>query len=223
MKIINALACAALLCGNLMAAETAAKIDVEKAKEIYGPCAACHGEFGAGGKKGEYPRVAGQHARYLYEQLKNFQTQHRVNIPMIPYTKERELPEEDMRLISDWLATVQLSTKMPEFKGDEDALTRLNMVEKVMIIPRVVGDIQKGGVVYQEKCGSCHGRQGMGRGLFPMLTGQNTNYLKKQIDIYLRGERPHEDEDPQVTVLKEISADDIQNILAYLTTLQPTE
>ena len=49
MKIINALACAALLCGNLMAAETAAKIDVEKAKDIYGPCAACHGEFGAGG------------------------------------------------------------------------------------------------------------------------------------------------------------------------------
>ena len=63
----------------------------------------------------------------------------------------------------------------------------------------------------------------MGRGLFPMLTGQYTNYLKKQIDIYLRGERPHEDEDPQVTVLKEISADDIQDILAYLTTLQPTE
>lgn len=51
MKIINALACATLLCGNLMAAETAAKIDVEKAKDIYGPCAACHGEFGAGGKK----------------------------------------------------------------------------------------------------------------------------------------------------------------------------
>lgn len=98
---------------------------------------------------------------------------------MIPYTKERELPEEDMRLVSDWLATVQLSTKMPEFKGDEDALTRLNMVEKVMIIPRVVGDIQKGGVVYQEKCGSCHGRQGMGRGLFHMLTGQYTNYHLK--------------------------------------------
>ncbi len=56
-----------------------------------------------------------------------------------------------------------------------------------------------------------------------MLTGQYTNYLKKQIDIYLRGERPHEDEDPQVTVLKEISADDIQDILAYLTTLQQTE
>ena len=26
--------------------------DLDKAKDIYGPCAACHGEFGAGGKKG---------------------------------------------------------------------------------------------------------------------------------------------------------------------------
>ncbi len=223
MKKIKALAFFMAFSGSLLAAETATKIDVEKAREIYGPCAACHGEFGAGGKKGEYPRIAGQHARYLYEQLKNFQSQHRVNIPMIPYTKERELPEEDMKLLSDWLATVQLSTKMPEFKGDEDALTRLNMVEKVMIIPRVAGDVAKGGVVYQEKCGSCHGRQGMGRGLFPMLTGQYTNYLKKQIDIYLRAERPHEDDDPQATVLKELSADDIQNVLAYLTTLQTTE
>src|SRR5690606_32771437 len=98
-----------------------------------------------------------------------------------------------------------------------------NMVEKVMIIPRVVGDIEKGGVIYQEKCGSCHGRRGMGRGLCPMLTGQYTKYPTTQIDSYLRGERPHEDEDRQVTVLKEISADDIQDILAYLTTLQQTE
>lgn len=223
MKKIKALAFFAAFSGSLLAADPSPKIDIEKAKDIYGPCAACHGEFGAGGKKGEYPRVAGQHARYLYDQLKNFQSQHRVNIPMIPYTKERELPEEDMKLVADWLATVQLSTKMPEFKGDEDALTRLNMVEKVMIIPRVTGDIEKGGVVYQEKCGSCHGRQGMGRGLFPMLTGQYTTYLKKQIDIYLRAERPHEDEDAKATVLKEISADDIQNILAYLTTLQTSE
>jgi cytochrome c553 len=198
-------------------------IDVEKAKEIYGPCAACHGQFGSGGKRGEYPRIAGQHARYIYEQLKNFQSQHRLNLPMFPYTKERELPDEDMKLLSEWLAAIELPTQMPIFKGDEDALTRLNMVEKVMIVPRAEGDINVGNKLYQEHCGGCHGRQGKGRGLFPMLTGQYTNYLKKQIDAYLRGERPHEDETVSEGILYQLEADDIRNILAYLTTLQNVE
>lgn len=201
----------------------AADIDVEKAKEIYGPCAACHGQFGAGGKRGEYPRIAGQHARYTYEQLKNFQSQHRLNLPMFPYTKERELPDEDMKLVAEWLATVELPTQMPTFKGDEDALTRLNMVEKVMIVPRAEGDIEAGGKVYQEHCGGCHGRQGKGRGLFPMLAGQYTSYLQKQIDAYLRAERPHEEEVVQDGILYQLKPDDIRNILAYLTTLQNTD
>lgn len=218
-KISGLLLIAAFLAGPAGAAD----IDVEKAKEIYGPCAACHGQFGAGGKRGEYPRIAGQHARYTYEQLKNFQSQHRLNLPMFPYTKERELPDEDMKLVAEWLATVELPTQMPTFKGDEDALTRLNMVEKVMIVPRAEGDIEAGGKVYQEHCGGCHGRQGKGRGLFPMLAGQYTSYLQKQIDAYLRAERPHEDEVAKEGILYQLKPDDIRNILAYLTTLQNTD
>lgn len=218
-KISGLLLIVALLTGPAGAAD----IDVEKAKEIYGPCAACHGQFGAGGKRGEYPRIAGQHARYTYEQLKNFQSQHRLNLPMFPYTKERELPDEDMKLVAEWLATVELPTQMPTFKGDEDALTRLNMVEKVMIVPRAEGDIEAGGKVYQEHCGGCHGRQGKGRGLFPMLAGQYTSYLQKQIDAYLRAERPHEDEVAKEGILYQLKPDDIRNILAYLTTLQNTD
>lgn len=218
-KISGLLLIVAFLAGPVGAAD----IDVEKAKEIYGPCAACHGQFGAGGKRGEYPRIAGQHARYTYEQLKNFQSQHRLNLPMFPYTKERELPDEDMKLVAEWLATVELPTQMPTFKGDEDALTRLNMVEKVMIVPRAEGDIEAGGKVYQEHCGGCHGRQGKGRGLFPMLAGQYTSYLQKQIDAYLRAERPHEEEVVQDGILYQLKPDDIRNILAYLTTLQNTD
>lgn len=201
----------------------AADLDVQKAQEIYGPCAACHGQNGEGGKKGEYPRIAGQHARYTLEQLRNFQSQHRLNLPMFPYTKERELPEADMQILADWLASIELPTKMPTFKGDEDALTRLNMVEKIMIIPRTEGDIKAGELAYQKDCAACHGRQGKGRGLFPMLVGQYTNYLQKQINAYLRAERPHEDESANEGILYQLSPDEITNILAYLTTLQRTD
>ena len=73
--------------------------------------------------------------------------------------------------------------------------------------------------IYQKECFSCHGRDGRGRGKFPMLVGQYTNYLKKQADAYLKGERPHDDEG--VTgILNRITEKYIQDILAYLTSIQ---
>lgn len=201
---------------------SARAFDIEKAKEINGVCATCHGEFGRGGKKGEYPRLAGQRPLYLAQQLMSYRERRRINIPMFPYTQERELSDEDIKTISAYLATIELETKMPQFKGDEDALTRLIAVDKVMIVPRVEGDIEAGKKTYQSECANCHGRDGKGRSDFPMLIGQYSNYLKKQMDAYLKGERPH-DEDKPGGVLSALKADDLQNILAYLTAIQAPE
>ncbi len=199
----------------------AVELDGGKAagKDINGTCAACHGEFGAGGKKGEYPRIAGQQVKYIESQLRSFRSRTRVNIPMFPYTQERELSDEDIKEVSAYLAQIELPTKMPTFTGNEDALTRLQMVEKVMIVPRAEGDVDAGGAIYQKKCASCHGKAGKGRGMFPMLVGQYTNYLKRQVDLYLKGDRPHDD-DGTTGVLNTLQEKDINDILAYLTTLQ---
>jgi cytochrome c553 len=196
-----------------------AAVDVEKGKEINGTCAACHGEFGQGGKKGEYPRIAGQRVKYVENQLKNFRARTRLNIPMFPYTQERELSDEDIKDVAAYLSAIELPTKMPTFVGNEDALTRLLMVEKVMIIPRAEGNIENGGQIYQKQCASCHAKTGQGRGMFPMLSGQYTSYLKRQVDLYLKGDRPH-DEEGMTGVLNGLKPTDIQDILAYLTTLQ---
>ena len=200
----------------------AAAADEDKGKEINGVCAACHGEFGQGGKRGEYPRIAGQRAAYLKDQLKSFRARKRINIPMYPYTQERELPDEDIEAVSEYLAAIQLPTKWPEFKDTDDALTRLEAVERVMIVPRAEGNLDNGKAIYQKECYSCHGRDGRGRGKFPMLIGQYTNYLKKQADSYVKGERPH-DEDGPVGILNRLSEKDIQDILAYLTSIQDPE
>jgi cytochrome c553 len=196
--------------------------DEDKGKEINGVCAACHGEFGQGGKRGEYPRIAGQRAAYLKDQLKSFRARKRINIPMYPYTQERELSDEDIEAVSEYLAAIQLPTKWPEFKDTDDALTRLEATEKVMIIPRAEGNIENGKAIYQKECYSCHGRDGRGRGKFPMLIGQYTNYLKKQADAYVKGERPH-DEEGTTGILNKLSEKDIQDILAYLTSIQDPE
>ena len=201
---------------------SAAAQNIEKGKEINGTCAACHGELGQGGKKGEYPRIAGMRAVYIEDQLRAYRARKRVNIPMFPYTQERELPDEDIRDVAAYLATIKLSSTMPTFKGDEDALTRLIAVDKVMIIARVEGDIANGGPVYQRDCASCHGKKAKGIGGVPMLVGQYTNYLKKQMDAYIKGERPHEDGADR-DILAKLAEKDLQDILAYLTSIQEQE
>ena len=205
-----------------LSAPPAAAQDLAKGKDINGTCAACHGQYGAGGKKGEYPRIAGQRAAYLEDQLRSFRARKRVNIPMYPYTQERELPDEDIKDVSAYLASIELPTKYPEFKAGDDALTRLTAMEKVMIVPRVEGDIDNGGAIYQKQCASCHGKTGKGRGKFPMIVGQYSNYLKKQMDAYVKGERPH-DEDDSRGILATLKESDMQDILAYLTTLQESK
>ena len=198
---------------------TAVAVDLEKGKEINGTCAACHGDQGAGGKKGEYPRLAGQRATYIANQLKNFRSRARINIPMFPYTQERELSDEDIKDISAYLAGIDLPAKMPTYTGKEDALTKLLMAERVMIIPRADGNIEHGEAIYQKQCAACHGKTGKGRGMFPVLVGQYTNYLQRQVDLYVKGDRPH-DKEEKGGVLNDLKAQDVQDVLAYLTTLQ---
>lgn len=196
--------------------------NIEAGKEVNGPCAGCHGQYGQGGKKGEYPRLAGQRAAYLEQQLHLFRERKRINIPMFPYTEHRELSDQDIVDVSAYLASIKLPTKPPEFKESDDALTRLLAMEKVMIIPRVEGDIANGEKHYQEHCANCHGKDGMGRSDFPMLVGQYTNYLMKQMKAYRAKERPH-DEDRPGGILDRFSEQDLQDILAYLTSIQPRD
>lgn len=197
----------------------AAAADLDKGKEINGTCAACHSDNGQGGKKGEYPRIAGQQVKYIESQLKNFRSRTRVNIPMFPYTQERELSDSDIKDIAAYLNGIELDTKMPTYTGNEDALTKLLMAEKVMIVPRAEGDLENGEKIFQKQCAACHGKTGRGRGMFPMLVGQYTNYLQRQVDAYLKGERPH-DEEGTVGLLNALKPQDIQDILAYLTSIQ---
>ena len=193
--------------------------NLDKGKEINGTCAGCHGEFGQGGARGEYPRIGGQRAAYLADQLKSFRARKRVNIPMYPYTQERELPDEDIKDVAAYLESIELPTKWPVFKETDDALTRLTLTERVMIIPRAPGNLGNGEAIYQKQCVTCHARTGMGRGKFPMLVGQYTGYLKRQMDLYVKGERPH-DELEVGGVLHALKEEDMQDILAYLTSIQ---
>jgi cytochrome c553 len=196
--------------------------NLERGKEINGTCAGCHGEFGQGGKRGEYPRIAGQRQAHIIDQLLAFRKRTRLNLPMFPYTQERELSDADIQDVSAYLAAVELPTQWPEFKDSDDALTRLTAVEKVMIIPRAPGNLDNGRAIYQKECVTCHARDGMGRGKFPRLVGQYTSYLRKQMDAFVKGERSHDD-DEALGILSQLKEQDLQDLLAYLTSIQAVQ
>jgi cytochrome c553 len=215
-RLLRGLLVTALL---LAAAAGAPAQNLERGKEINAVCAGCHGEFGQGGKRGEYPRLAGQRKAHLVDQLLAFRKRTRINLPMFPYTLERELSNADIEDVSAYLASIELPTAWPEFKASDDALTRLTLTEKVMIIPRTPGDLDNGARVFQKECASCHARDGMGRGKFPRLVGQYTAYLRKQMDAFVKGERPH-DEVEVKGILNQLREQDLDDVLAYLTLIQ---
>ena len=197
------------------------KPDLETGRQINGVCAACHGPLGSGGKKGEYPRLAGLPVEYVKDQLQKFKLRRRTNLPMFPYTLERELSDEDIVHISNYLATIKLDTTMPVFKDSDDALTRLQAVDKVFNVPRAVGDADAGAKLYKRECASCHGAKGQGKKGVPMLVGQYTQYLNKQVEKFIAGTRIHDDDlkDSKKDVLNQLKPEEIRDILAHLSIL----
>ncbi len=63
------------------------------------PCVTCHGQDAQG--KGEFPRLAGQHAAYLVKQLQAFSTDLRSSPIMQPVT--RGLTDDDMLAVATFL------------------------------------------------------------------------------------------------------------------------
>ncbi len=208
-----------------VAAESAAGADdedMEYGEEINETCAGCHGEFGQGSIEGEYPRIAGLDPEYIAKQLSDFKLRKRINIPMIPFANERELPGDDVRVIAEYLSRIELPTRLePIDEENFDALERLHASKRVVNIKDYPGDIELGRKFYDDECANCHGKDGYGikKKKAPMLAGQYSEYLLRQIDNYRAGKRLHDEEEDDREVFIEISDAVIEGMLAYLATL----
>ncbi|MFC1588809.1 NapC/NirT family cytochrome c [Pseudomonadota bacterium] len=212
---------------KILAAKDVQELDMEYAGEINETCAGCHGEFGEGSTDGEYPRLAGLDADYIAQQLRNFKSRERLNIPMTPYTTERELPEDDVVLIAAYLSQIDLPTKLPAIVEDEefDALARLEAGGRVVNVARYPGHIDNGRRFYQKECAGCHGDKGQGKAdrgdnsqKIPPLVGQYSIYLTRQIKRFRDEERLHDDR-RDAEIFRSFSDAEIGDMLAYLSIL----
>ncbi|TVT58002.1 MAG: c-type cytochrome [Sedimenticola thiotaurini] len=195
--------------------------DPDNGEEINEICSGCHGEFGQGGKDGEYPRIAAQPIEFIMNQLRLFRDRKRKNFAMVEYIDERQMPENDMYDIARYLSEIKLKTRMSivdENAPDFDAYARLLESKMTMQIPKAPGNIERGKKIYNKECDSCHGKEGLGdhKKAVPMLSGQYTNYLWKQVKQLRTLERIHDEDSPKEELLNEFSDEDLTDIFAYL-------
>ncbi len=166
------LACAAT--GVALAAETAAKPDLAKAKQTVDQiCAACHGADGNSPTPAN-PSLAGQQAAYLTLQLQHFKSGVRTNPIMAGMVAA--LSPEDMHALG-----IYFSQQKPKAAGIRDRELALAGQK-----------LYRGGNVASglPACASCHSPDGAGvPSRYPRLGGQHADYALAQLKAFKAGER----------------------------------
>ena len=152
--------------------------NADKGSQLVESCAACHGADG-NSISTEWPKLAGQNQKYLYEQLKYFRDGERMNVLMMAVTPYLQtLSDEDLLDISAFYSNYKISGG--QAKNDEELLalgTQLyrfgNMKEQI------------------PACTSCHGVYGQGNSLagYPSVGGQQVGYLTSSLKAYRSKER----------------------------------
>ena len=134
-------------------------------------CAACHGQDGASGIAPNYPNLAGQNEKYLFNQLKMIASGERVLVEMTGQLIGKS--EQDLWDLSAYYAN--LPSKAGASAGNDEEL------EKAASIYR--GGIARKGVA---ACTACHSPSGKGNGQagYPSLSGQPVDYTIAQLTKY---------------------------------------
>ncbi len=160
--------------------------------KLMAACAKCHGPNGEGSEDGKYPRLAGIPAKYLARQLRLFQSWERESTAMNPCLTEQQLSADEVTNISVHISKIKIS---------------LNVAD-------AAGDVEAGKKLYIRKCKKCHGKNGIGKGFKPRLSGQYSQYLRHAIADYTSGKRKYS---MMKRYFEQMTPADIENVLAYLT------
>jgi len=138
-------------------------------------CALCHGMEGETASP-VYPRLAGQHPRYIAKQLQDFRTGRRFGETMNEMSKD--LQDDEIEILSRFFAARPAGHRAP---ADED----LAAVGRYVYLK---GNPYSGVAA----CSSCHGEQGHGNEKMPRLAGQHPSYLDTQLREFSRRERTND-------------------------------
>jgi cytochrome c553 len=169
-------------------------------------CVRCHGFDGAGDPSGAFPRIGGQDASYLHEQLKRYAKGVRPSGVMAPVA--RALSDEEMRLVAEHYASMQASASSARPASGDPARLQTGAALAAAGAP-------ERGI---EACANCHGRAGSGTAAAPALAGQYAGYLSQQLTLWKTGRRRDSD-DVMGRIAKRMSEAEIAAVADYFATL----
>ena len=178
-----------------LAAFTARAQDIEAGRRKAEACVACHGP-GGNSAAPQFPILAGQTARYLYLQLKDFKEGRRAEPVMDPFIAS--LSREDMFDLAAFFAAQK--ARPNAFKADAARAAR--------------GKAKADEVL----CTMCHLGGFLGQNEIPRLAGQHYEYVVKQIRDFKAGRRTN-DAGNMASVAKTLSEQDIEDLAHYLSSL----
>ena len=140
-------------------------------------CSACHGADG-NSVVGLWPSLAGQNEKYLLKQLRLVKSGDRVIDSMVGLLDN--LDDSDLEDISAFYA----SQKNKVGQVEE---SKLELGRKLYY----AGNLEKG----VPSCSACHSPRGQGNGpaAYPLLSGQQPDYVAKALKDYRSGARINED------------------------------
>ena len=149
----------------------------DKGQDKVAVCSACHGSDG-NSVVGLWPSLAGQNEKYLTKQLRLVKSGGRVIASMTGLLDNLE--DSDLEDIAAYYA----SQKNTVGQTDE---SKVELGRKLYY----AGNLEKG----VPACSACHSPRGMGNApaAYPLLSGQQPEYVAKALKDYRSGARVNED------------------------------
>ena len=178
-------------------------VDLENGKTIARSCALCHGAYGQGTPGPASPRLAGMPAGYLVKELEHYKDGSRTNLRMYVTASLASMSEEDIDDVSAYFSSINLE--------------KVGLPSSVPVWP---GNHAEGKEIYEEECKTCHKKNGMGKSRkgIPALALQYSQYLFRQLKMFQWRKRVHDD-DPEDETFDDFTDKQLENILAYVSTL----
>ena len=204
--LVSSFSVFAAAAGEMSEAKPMKRGDAEKGSKLVGTCVACHGADG-NSISPDWPKLAGQNQKYIYEQLKYFRDGDRMNALMMSVTSYLQTLEDSDLLdiaayYSDYAVTVG------QAKNDEELLELGTQLYRF-------GNMKKG----VPACTSCHAVQGQGNSLagFPSVAGQQVGYLTSTLKAYRSKERNAGESSLMMqSIAQNLSDDEIDALANYM-------
>jgi len=185
------------------------KGDVKIGKIIYLElCLACHLPAANGDPSGAFPQVAGQHSTVGIKQMADIWAGNRDNPTMFPFANYDAIEEASEDLLDEERSGVQVIADMAAY------------IQSVPMTSSVIGegkDLANGKKLFEATCTKCHGDHGQGsfKNHYPVLTGQNYNYLVRQFKMIKDGKRRNANPE-MVKIINDFKEKDIKAIMDFL-------